>query len=350
MKYLEPDKLLEENMSVVEARNISKEEKGKKIIGNFSLNIDGGEIVGIKCSKSVGKSIVDILTGLVMPSSGEVLLGGAPIYGKHKENAKSVGIYTGDDGIYEKLTPKGYISFFSKLYDFKTDVDQILKDIGLADSKDLRIRNLNSSQQKRLSMARAILHDPKFVILEGPFNNVDFESIVVMRDLILKAEAYGAAVVIIMSSLEELFSIAKNVYILDDTGLDRAPDDTRERVQRGRVDSLFKIKRIPAKVDDKIILFNPMDIMYIESTDRVSMLHTEGGKYPCTITLSELEEKLTVFGFFRSHRSYLVNLQRLKEVVSWSRNSYTLVLDDEKSTEVPLSKGRLDELNDILGL
>lgn len=64
--------------------------------------------------------------------------------------------------------------------------------------------------------------------------------------------------------------------------------------------------------------------------------------------MTELEARLIKFGFFRCHRSYLVNLQRVRELVSYSRNSFTLVLADEIKTKLPLSRTRLEELKLLL--
>ena len=68
------------------------------------------------------------------------------------------------------------------------------------------------------------------------------------------------------------------------------------------------------------------------------------------MTLSDLEDKLKHFGFFRCHRSYLVNLQRINELVSYSKNSYALILKKPKETLLPLSRSRLDSLRQLIEL
>ena len=79
-------------------------------------------------------------------------------------------------------------------------------------------------------------------------------------------------------------------------------------------------------------------------------LHIKGEGFPTTFTLNELEERLQHFGFFRCHRSYIVNLQKVREVITWTRNSYSLILDDEKKSNIPLSKTKMAELKGMLGL
>jgi ABC-2 type transport system ATP-binding protein len=78
-------------------------------------------------------------------------------------------------------------------------------------------------------------------------------------------------------------------------------------------------------------------------------LVTDEGRLPTQFTLSELEERLSRSGFFRAHRSFLVNLQHVKEVIPFTRNSFSLRLNDPEGTEIPLSKSSASELSDLLG-
>ena len=112
----------------------------------------------------------------------------------------------------------------------------------------------------------------------------------------------------------------------------------------------LRFEKIPAKINDKIILFDPTEIVFVESNEGISHLHVNGEVFPCSITLNDLSQRLQPFGFFRCHRSYIVNLQRVREVITWTRNSYSLVLEDSKKSSVPLSKGKLNELKNIIGI
>jgi ABC-2 type transport system ATP-binding protein len=73
------------------------------------------------------------------------------------------------------------------------------------------------------------------------------------------------------------------------------------------------------------------------------------GQLPTQFTLTELEDRLVPSGFFRAHRAYLVNLQHVKEVIPYTRNSFTLVLDDPAESEIPLSKASARALRELLG-
>jgi ABC-2 type transport system ATP-binding protein len=98
---------------------------------------------------------------------------------------------------------------------------------------------------------------------------------------------------------------------------------------------------------------NPADILYATSDDGRTNLYTVNGRIPTHLSLSELETRLARSGFFRAHRSYLVNLQHIKEMVAYTRDSYTLILDGHQPDttepiEIPLSKSAARDLRERL--
>lgn len=107
--------------------------------------------------------------------------------------------------------------------------------------------------------------------------------------------------------------------------------------------------KIPARQEGKVTLVNPGDILFADAEEGRAYITTGDGHLPTQFTLGELEERLSRSGFFRAHRGYLVNLQHVKEVIPYTRNSFSLKLDDEANTEVPLSKSAAGELKELLG-
>jgi ABC-2 type transport system ATP-binding protein len=107
--------------------------------------------------------------------------------------------------------------------------------------------------------------------------------------------------------------------------------------------------KVPARKDDRIMLFDPGDILYATSRDGKTYLRTASEEATTNLTLQELESRLAGRGFFKAHRAYLVNLQHIKAVVQFTRNSYSLQLSDKQETIIPLSKQSEKELQDLLG-
>ena len=105
---------------------------------------------------------------------------------------------------------------------------------------------------------------------------------------------------------------------------------------------------IPARSNDKIILVDPAEILYVFAQEDRAYLQTVDERLLTQFTLAELEKRLLRSGFFRAHRAYLVNLQQVKEVIPYTRDSFSLRLKDAAGTKIPLSKSAERELRELL--
>ncbi|PZD96564.1 transcriptional regulator [Paenibacillus sambharensis] len=378
-------------MSLLTISQLVKRKGNTLLLPEINLEIGSGQCVVIQCNNELGNLLIQLLLGAVPASSGQVLFEAAELRHEFKQKAHKIGISLLNDGIYNGLKVKDYLTFYKNLYGTTDTIDIVLRRIGLLDHRNSRLSALSFSEQKRLQLGRAIIHNPSFLILEEPEQNVDIESHIIIRALISELRNEGKAILITTSYLADAISITNEVYRLNEHELKKIeiidqpetdnqtdnqlvaaaieqPDDgdnhllvTDQQMPQSEAaiqpaspvqieTQPVRVEKIPAKVEDKIILFDPTEINFIESSDGVSMLHVKGETFPCTFTLNELEQKLKAFGFFRCHRSYIVNLQKVREVITWTRNSFSLILDDSKKSSIPLSKGKLDELKTILGI
>lgn len=110
---------------------------------------------------------------------------------------------------------------------------------------------------------------------------------------------------------------------------------------------LPSINKISVTYQEKNFLFNPEEIDYIEANDGQVFVYVQREQYAGAFRMGELEERLGKFGFFRCHRSYIVNMQKVRELVKWTRNSYSLKLAGYPKTDIPLSKEKISELKSM---
>ncbi|MBK3496110.1 LytTR family transcriptional regulator DNA-binding domain-containing protein [Viridibacillus sp. YIM B01967] len=257
------------------------------------------------------------------------------------------------EGYYERLTVMENLKFEQRLYDSNAILEDILKLTGLMDKKRVKMKDLSDSQLQRVRLAKLLIHEKTIHILEEPFQNLDIETKRIVDMVVTTLKEKGCTVYLLTNNLEGLLISSDQVYRLDAQGLQ--PLDLQEEptkaVEGIETESrLIKLEKIPTKLNDKFILFNPPEIDYIESVDGLINVYVAGDAFPCTLTLNELEQRLLVFGFFRCHRSYIVNLQKVREIVTWTKNSYSLILSGNDRTHVPLSKSKLVELKKIVGI
>jgi len=107
---------------------------------------------------------------------------------------------------------------------------------------------------------------------------------------------------------------------------------------------------IPAEQNGKTILIRPEEIIYI-STDKDNVyIKTEADAYLTRYTLRELESRLDAQTFFRTHRCYLVNIRKMRELIPYFNGTYTVVVQDADKSEVPVSRTQARRLKEILGI
>ena len=123
------------------------------------------------------------------------------------------------------------------------------------------------------------------------------------------------------------------------------PDEAEEPLYAG---DEVRICKIPAKSDAATLLFDPREIDFIESMNKANYVSVRGELYQTSLTMEELDGELAPFGFFRCHRSYIVNVQRVAKVERYTRNAFNLTLSDAAGTCIPLAKGRADALRATL--
>ncbi|MFJ7370999.1 LytTR family transcriptional regulator DNA-binding domain-containing protein [Lysinibacillus sp. NPDC098008] len=258
-----------------------------------------------------------------------------------------------ESALYERLTVYEYIQFFVKLFHYKNDeIENLLKLFNLTKQKNNRIHKLTYSEKQRLKLLNTYLNQAPIQVLEEPFQNIDEFSKQNILEIFEVIQAQQKSILLLSNNLEDLMMSCSEIYRLDTTGLHilDVKEEDSEQAPQPPEHIPIRFDKIPTKKNDKIILFNPPEIDYIESVEGVVLVYVVGEAYPCTLSLNELEQKLTAFGFFRSHRSYIVNLQKVREIITWTRNSYSLALNSTDKTVVPLSKNKLANLKKILGI
>lgn len=338
-------------MDLLQLQGISKHEGNLKLIDNISLKAESGQCIGIKCSEETGLLLFKLILCKVPQSKGTILIDNKSVQNIKNKISSLVAVILKDEGMYERLTVNDYLELFIKLYNFKGSFEEVKSIFGLNDIQNISIKNLSFSQKKRVSFSRAAVSEAKINLIQEPTLNLDKESISIILDGISYLCSKGSVVICTSVAAEEILLLGGQSYTLNEEGLNAIPlDEGTERISDNDINTTYKINKIPAKIDEKIILFNPTEIMYIESMEGISYMNVNGEKYPCSMTLNELENRLKIFGFFRCHRAYLVNLQMVREIITWTRNSFSIVLNDKNKSSIPLSKGKLNELKEILNI
>lgn len=342
---------------ILQVDKLCKQNKNHDSLFDITFEVNPGEIVGIYGLKGSGKTtLLKLIAGLIPPTSGNVTFLAKNIPWDNKEHLTKIGLMLRKQGVYKRLTVGQYLTLFQKLYGAdKTRLDESIRITGLIDREHKHIGTFTENEIAKVHMARVYLHNPPLLLLDEPTTYLDMETMEIIRRLIIQQADKGTAIVITTSSREEAEALSHRIGRIDKGRIDTwiTPEEEREKeisTRENLVTERIRIEKIPAKVNDRIILFDPPELVFVESNEGSSTLHTINEEFPCPLSMTELEEKLRPFGFFRTHRSYIVNLQRVREVIPWSRNSFSIVVDDQVKSTVPLSKNNRKELENLLGI
>jgi ABC-2 type transport system ATP-binding protein len=308
-----------------------------------ALTVAGGEIAAVVGPVGSGKgALLDLLTGKTRPTAGMVRLASVDPVTDREAFSRCVGVLFAEDSLYPHRSPRGNLDFYRRLRGLpKSRVSDVLTQVGLVDRADARLSDLPSGLQRRLAFGCATLHDPPVLLLVDPFARCDEASIGLLGHLVRQRRADDGAILVLADDAAHLRPLCDTIYTLERgrIGGVLTPEDAPQ------VELPFKI---PVKLEDKVALVNPGDVLCAVAQEGRSYLQTKDGLLPTQFTLTELETRLARSGFFRAHRSYLVNLQHVKEVIPYTRSSFSLILNDAVATEIPLSKSAAAELRDLL--
>lgn len=330
----------------------------------IDIEVKPGEIKAIQSTVNIRAVLLQMIIGKENVRNGSIQIQHQTLQEDRQKYVSSLGVCWYEEGIYERLKVQEYLKFIGSLYQSKASIKEVLLQIQLEEKARLKMHQLNRSEKRRVQFGRILMQEAEVVIFEEHEVNVDLETKRVLHQFVEFLQKQHKAVLILTTSTESAVTIADAVYRLDEQGIQQMDVETEENerltstetdaaetVEEAiQVKQTFQLNKISAKVEDKIILFDPQEIDYIESRDGQSYLYTRGEGFPTGLTLKELEQRLSHQGFFRCHRSYIVNIQKIREVITWTRNSYSLSLVDKKSSEVPLSKSKLNELKELLGV
>jgi ABC-2 type transport system ATP-binding protein len=285
--------------------------------------------------------LLEMLSGRSQPTAGAIQIAGLNPGQNQPALAQIMGILPLENNLYPRLTVRRNLVFFCDLYGLPADrADEILHQVGLTDRAQTKAEDLPPEMARRLAFGRAILHDPPLLILVDPFVDCTAMTIELLTRLCQSLQEKGTTLFFIATEATNLSSLCQAIYVLEQG---KVVDSYDPQAEKNDKNLPFKI---PARLDGKVALLNPGDILYAFTEEGKTVLCTKNARIPTHLTLNEVEQRLARSGFFRAHRSYLVNLQHVSEVIAYTRNSYTLILED--NSEIPLSKNAARDLRELL--
>ena len=205
---------------MIEVKNMTKKYGSFVAVDNISFKIEEGEIVGLLGPNGAGKSTtMNVITGFIEQTDGQVIINGYDMSKKPKKAKREIGYMPEGVPLYYDLTVKEFVKYMAKIKkvnrkEIKEKVEKALKETGLIDVQNKLTKNLSRGYKQRVSMAGALVSEPKILILDEPTVGLDPKQITEIRNLI-KELGKNHTVIISSHILSEISQICNKVIIIN---------------------------------------------------------------------------------------------------------------------------------------
>jgi ABC-2 type transport system ATP-binding protein len=279
--------------------NLTRKYGSFTALDSLSLQIGDGELHGFVGPNGAGKTTtMRILATLLPATSGKAYVDGVEVSKNGKKIRRMVGYMPDFFGVYDGLKAWEYLDFYGRCYALSHRermkmVDRLLEIVRLSDKKNAYIDVLSRGMKQRLCLARSLIHDPKFLILDEPASGMDPRARAEMKDILRTLRNMGKTILISSHILPELSEMCDSLTILDHGRL----------VFSGPVSELAKKMRGQSPLD---ILFT-QDATGEQMEQAVALLK----EFPGVTGIWQPEERLLRVDFEGGHQETAALLQAL---------------------------------------
>ena len=201
--------------------DLSKNYGSFTAVNHLTLHIPEGDLFGFVGPNGAGKTTtIRIVCGLLKASGGSVRIGGTQSAVGSKKMKRLIGYVPDFFGVYDNLKVREYMDMYGSMYGMSSrDIVKLTNDllelVNLSDKKEVYVDTLSRGMKQRLCVARALLHNPKLLILDEPSSGLDPRARVEMKELLKNLHSMGKTIVISSHILSELSEMCNSIGIMN---------------------------------------------------------------------------------------------------------------------------------------
>jgi heme exporter protein A len=206
----------------------------RRAVDGVDLTLAAGDCVALFGPNGAGKTtLLRLVSGLLKPTVGTIRVGGQSL--RDDASARGLlGLISHQSMLYSALTSRENVEFAARLYgvaDARSAAMRALERMRIADRADAPVRSLSRGLQQRVSIARAIVHEPRVVLLDEPYTGLDAAGGAALTDMLLSLRTGGATLVLVTHNVEEGLAVATRAAVMLGGRIVRR-DDARDIDQR----------------------------------------------------------------------------------------------------------------------
>lgn len=201
---------------MIQVSNLSFSYTRRPFISDMSFSVPSGEIFGFLGPSGAGKSTLQkVLIGMITAYQGSAKVNGIECRERTRRFYEDIGVDFEFSTLYEKLTARENLRFFSSLYEKKPrSIEELLESVGLLPDADKRVSDYSKGMKARLNFIKALLHDPLLLCLDEPTSGLDPMNSRMMKDLILAEKAKGKTILLTTHHMQDAAELCDRVAFI----------------------------------------------------------------------------------------------------------------------------------------
>ena len=278
-------------------------------VNHLSLHIPEGDLFGFVGPNGAGKTTtIRMVCGLLKASGGTVRIGGTEAAVGSKKMKRLIGYVPDFFGVYDNLKVREYMDMYGSMYGMTTrDIsrltDDLLELVNLSDKKEFYVDTLSRGMKQRLCVARALLHNPRLLILDEPSSGLDPRARVEMKELLKNLHSMGKTIVISSHILSELSEMCNSIGIMNHGQLITAGriEDIMQQISGG---SRIHI-HVASEIEPAVRMLKEQALVTVESVRENELIITFGGtdEEVCALIGRLIQNQVILTGFHREEGS-----------------------------------------------
>lgn len=274
------------NTPVIVAKDIRKIFNKAVALDAISFSIEKGQIFGFLGPSGSGKTTtINILTGQLMADNGQSSILGQDSRKLTSQELGKIGLVGDTSGFYEKISLYNNLLFYSKYYGIdKTTVDNLLKRVGLYDSRKTVAEKLSTGMKQRMLLARALINKPRVLFLDEPTSGLDPATSQTIHSLILELKAAGTAIFLTTHDMNEATLLCDKLALLNEGRLveQGSPKDLIQKYNQNK-----RVKLSYQDGSERILDFTELGQAMANDSEKIIAIHS------CEPTLEDIFIQLT---------------------------------------------------------
>lgn len=234
--------------------------RGKiEAVNGIEFHCRKGQIFGLLGPNGAGKTTtLRILATILQPTAGEVLVNGFDVVKEAHQVRQSIGFLSGETGLYDRFTPRETILFFGRINNLPDEeissrMKKIFHILGMESFQELRVDKLSTGMKQKLSIARALIHNPPVLIFDEPTVGLDVITARIVLDYIKEFKNQGKCIIFSTHQMREAEKLCDQIAIIHEGKILSTGSlaDLQQKFQEKDLEEIF-FKLVPVKVEDKL--------------------------------------------------------------------------------------------------